>query len=182
MSEAIYECRKYDNDKAQISFMNFMRNKSKPFNKKPNFNQNKPQNFRQNFAPIHYNRGNYNNHFANNQNNPRTNQFPRLPINIQTRLMPPRQFSTNEQVFGPRPQQNYTPTPMSISTRNTSRKNNINTFTNRFAQNSRPNFISEELFNVENNEEEQRFSNSHQTNEKPPENFRIEASEYPESI
>lgn len=89
-------------------------------------------------------------------------QFPRGPVNIQRHPNPPVQrFPTNSQVFGrpqnvwkpnpsaPTPQQNK-PTPMSVSTRNTTPQFRRPPQNNYFQNNGqKPNIISEELFNTE---------------------------------
>ncbi|KAJ8983951.1 hypothetical protein NQ317_008653 [Molorchus minor] len=88
-------------------------------------------------------------------------QFPRNPINIQRHPNPPTpRFPTNNQVFGkpinvwkPNPSNAPTqnkPTPMSVSTRNTStqfRKPYQNNFFSNNGQ--KPTVIAEELFNTE---------------------------------
>lgn len=39
LEQALFECRRYDNNKSQTSFMNCIRNKPKPNNNRPNFKQ-----------------------------------------------------------------------------------------------------------------------------------------------
>ncbi|KAJ8913256.1 hypothetical protein NQ315_012874 [Exocentrus adspersus] len=96
-------------------------------------------------------------------------QFPRAPINIQRNPRPPvQEFPNNAQVFGKPPNvwnpqnnpstQQPKPTPMSVVTRNTTtqfRRPNPN-FTNNQSNNNyfqnnnqKPSFVSEELFNIE---------------------------------
>ncbi|KAF2883391.1 hypothetical protein ILUMI_22779 [Ignelater luminosus] len=88
----------------------------------------------------------------------RPSHFPQGPVNIQRNPnSPARKFPTNSQVFGKptnvrKPGTNIPtnrPTPMSISTRNTSHVKNpnpVNAFQN-YGQ--KPKVISEELFNTE---------------------------------
>lgn len=157
LEQALYECRKYDNEKAQITFMNFMRHKTKPNNlhKKPLITQNHrlqqtQPTFNKTYSPL-------SNNFALNQpySNPHHNTA-RSAINTQARPTP--NFNNNSnQNLGQNSHirrnsfsvQNK-PTPMSISTRNTFRPPQSN---NYFRQQSRPTFISEELFNIEQNSE-----------------------------
>lgn len=155
LEQALYECRKYDNDRAQVSFMNFMRNRTKnnsnnTFNhKRPipsNFNSNQPLRstappIRQNSYPNFSNSSNFNNRPVQQQG-----QFPRGPIQIRQN----NPQNQNSQIR--RPQNNQYPTPMSISTRNTFRPNNTNNGNannNHFRAQSKPTFTSEELFNIE---------------------------------
>lgn len=111
-----------------------------------------------------------------------TSPFPRGPVNIQPRPVPPKKYFTNEQVFGKptnvfKPGQNkstYTPTPMSISTRNT------NQF-KKFKPNGPPKYTFEELHHLDNLEEtepnNQYYSNDYYENPK----YNDEYSEYSEN-
>lgn len=215
LEQALYECRKYDNNKAQISFMNFMRSKSKinAHNNnsisKPSFKQGKinyqprpslyyPNNFGTNNVFDPHSNSNNNNFGQTTQ----TSQFPRGPINMPNQQKVPANFNIKKD-------QKYTPTPMSTTTRNsfsrqrptpmsTSTKHNFKQ--NYFQPQSRPTFISEELFNVESpqendipyNEYECPFPYDEQEQEHPhiqenyaespeeAENFRLPASEIAE--
>lgn len=105
--------------------------------------------------------------FPNNitpQTFPETNsiRFPSQPINIQSRPVK-RNFPTNQQVFG-KPKNvfapnsstsNKQPNPTPMSTSTNTRK--TNKFRSHFQNNSNqpPNFVSEELFEVEDNDEEE---------------------------
>lgn len=205
LEQALFECRRYDNNRSQISFMNFMRNKSKPNNNnKSNFNK-QTHNFRPNppsFYPQFYPRlpnhfnvpNNYNNSHSFNQQSPQPSQFPRGPINITPR---PPNTPSNPQISGTRKEQTYRPTPMSMTTKNTFNRQNVspmsvstrhNTRQNYFRAQSRPTFISEELYNVENpGDHDQNFDfypeqeHSQQLEyagtENEAENFQIPASE-----
>lgn len=145
------------------------------------------------FQNISKNNYNHSMKFQNNNQNygfsnqqPTTSQFPSVPINLQRNpnYKEPK-FFTNSQVFGrPQPQlqkptpmsisTNFSqkPTPMSISTNNTNPKLKSKNMNRNFypRNNSRPNFVSEELFNTEYCEEEspQDF----------PENFEEYSQEY----
>lgn len=160
LEQALYECRKYDNEKAQITFMNFMRHKTKPnnFSKKPMVQNSRPQQIQHMF-----NRNSYIphiNNFATNQqyrtplhNN---NNTTRSAVNSQARPTPNfnhnfnQNFNQNSQIRRNSAPIQDKPTPMSISTRNTFRPPQTN---NYFRQQSRPTFISEELYNIERNTE-----------------------------
>lgn len=153
LEQALFSCRKYDNEKSQAHFMNFMRNRSKPMTR-PN-NQNKPHipsnNSRPNFYPFAtHNQSNHNNfrqpfQFPKSQFNT-SNHFPRGPINIQPRPIK-QNFPTNSQVFGRKPDSK--PTPMSISTRNTFPRPQQQ---QSLQQSKPPTFAFEELHNSEPNE------------------------------
>lgn len=115
------------------------------------------------------------NYFQSNNNAPRFAQpnfqpqynnfqppkFPTGPVNVQPRTNYPQQrFPTNQQTFG-KPQNVWKPgqniqqqangTPMSISTRNTYRgpQNQYTDFRAQPGPSSRPNVVSEKLFNIE---------------------------------
>lgn len=116
---------------------------------------------------------NHPNSFRNNQpdfrNKPNnSSNFPTGPVNIQPRTnLPPQKFYTNSQVFGKNSnvwkpgqnQQNRITTPMSTSTKNTMRRpfETTRNFQPQPGPSNRPNYIVEELFNVdyENYEENQ---------------------------
>lgn len=110
---------------------------------------------------------NFNNHTPNNifrAQNTHQNYFPSQPIPIQPKAnQPPQRFFTNSQVFR-NPQQNKNvfkpnsnvtnmpkPTPMSISTRNSSNRFQQRPFQHQPFQQQQPqrNFVFEELFNTE---------------------------------
>lgn len=105
---------------------------------------------------------------------PSTSQFPRGPVNVQPRNLPPHRYPTNSQVFGKnqnvnvwksRPNTNNqtnTPTPMSVNTRNTTQNQNFRTnlqptFQPNFQQ--RPRYTFEELHNFENPDDYQTQEN-----------------------
>lgn len=110
------------------------------------------------------------NHFNQNISGPNRTPFPSQPVNVQPRAMPPQKFFTGQQVFGkprnvwkPNPsyKPDFTPTPMSISTRNTIKpqpsqqtKFGQQPRYNAFAQTG-PNkhFTHKELFQIENTDE-----------------------------
>lgn len=187
LEEALFACRKYDNERAQVGFMTFMRNKSKPPTsfKKPFSNaqnRNPAQNSfssrpSTNFFPI-YNKPTH--QVQNAQQNVSSNNFPRGPINIQTRPVQ-QKFPTNSQVFK---KPDYKPTPMSISTRNTFSRPQQN---NYFRPQSMPTFVSEELFNVEQNfdpNSPQSYYTEHDSEnyeETPEQNFQNESAQYSEN-
>lgn len=157
-----------------------LRNYSHPVNStKPKFNhfnnQNRYNSFNQrgqNYIPQNF------------SYRPNSTPFPSQPIDIRPRPIHNQKFFTNKQVFGssrsnvntnrnafaPKRnyQQQYEPTPMSISTRQTYRPNyqNNNQQSNFNQQSSyqRPTFISEELFNAETKKSE---------NVKAQQNFRM---------
>lgn len=128
----------------------------------PNYNQNyltNNNNYQQqaNYTP------NYDSQFrqpqiTNQNNNPQTSQFPKGPINIQSRYVPQKNFPTNRQVFGP-PKNVFKPTgqvptnkpePMSTRSRYTMPKQSFQS--NQYFKPSGPkNFISQELFQIEEN-------------------------------
>lgn len=110
-----------------------------------------------------------NNPFQQQFSFPSTSQFPRGPVNVQPRNLAPQRYPTNSQVFGknqnvnvwkPKPNmtnQTNTPTPMSVSTRNTTQHPNFRpnarpNFQSNFQPNfqQRPRYTYEELHNFEN--------------------------------
>lgn len=162
LDDCINQCRIFDNLQQQNSYLNFMRNNS---HKRSNFN--KPQNNfnyqRQNFSHSSNERST---HTLRHENS----QFPRGPIQMPTPRPVQRNFPTNRQVFGTptnvfRPRHNNAnsprPTPMTISTRNTftpknqNQPQNQNYSYNHFQNfgNNRPDKIIEEVYNVEQSEE-----------------------------
>lgn len=179
LEAALHECRKFDNEKAQISFMNFMRNRGKPSNntpiKKP-INLPRHHNFANNSYP------NYNFLPKTNQNISRpiqtqTTPFPRGPINInQSKPTPPSENRPSSSgTFSRKPE--YKPTPMSISTRNTYRPQYNQ---NHFKPQSRPTFIAEEIYNVENENYDQDYGqNVYYQNENISENNSSENFQIP---
>lgn len=73
-----------------------------------------------------------NQHYQSNYNPYLRSTFPSQPVQVQPRYLPPHRLPTNKEVFGP-PQNVWKPTgqvpqnkptPMSVSTRNTSAQNN----------------------------------------------------------
>ncbi|KAL3282622.1 hypothetical protein HHI36_005797 [Cryptolaemus montrouzieri] len=172
LEQALMECRKFDNERCQINFMNFIRNQSKGSQSQKRY-----------VPPLknHYNAYNKQfKHFSNSaveNNKPSTSHFPSQPINLQKRNESEihRNFPTNSQVFGkriPERKPDYKPTPMSISSRVTHRNNAFNNHKqNYFTPKSRPSFISEEVYNIEENVDEDN------TFENPEEDFYTEASE-----
>ena len=161
IEECLNRCRVYDDHQQNTSFLNFMRQKDfKPKNNSTNGNQKNI--FGNNMIPRNQNV------FQPNQNvfQPRQNVFqPRSFIPQQQPQMPfTPVFKTNH----PNQNEQYKPTPMSVNTRNSYRpmntfqkSNNSNsqnirhnsTFipnkSNYFKSTGPPNFISEELFNQE---------------------------------
>lgn len=209
IAQSIEDCllalRNYDNQKQQIEFLNFVRNKTpirrnatpnKPFNKNASqFNNQNPN--RGNFQPPAQNTNFYPNFNTNFNNNPRpysnfnnNNNFNTRYNNQQyqrgpSRFVPPYNGPNNFQNHNRKPEPE--PTPMSISTRNTfNRSNNFRTFNrpnnnfnnNHFKNTGPSNFIAEELYNVENPEfsEEEQERNNYESHTES-ENFRVEASE-----
>lgn len=119
----------------------------KSFVKKPNFQpkQNQQHNFKFYQPPQPT-------YFASNFPRPSNNLFNNNRPNFIQRPPQPKP-STSNQNSGPPRNQYYKPTPMSISTQNTFRPQQNNQ--RSFAQNqtrpstSRPNFVFEELYNIE---------------------------------
>lgn len=164
LEQALFECRKFDNDKAQVNFMKFIRNqnnndnyntKNTNSNRRPNYNRFQPRNHNK-FIPHN------NNYPTNNQANQIQNSrkslsqiesrpFPSEPIALEFRQTPPTNFPTRSQVFG---RTENRPIPMSINTRNTNRNTQRSRQTNYFTPRSHPTFTTEELFNVETDEDQ----------------------------
>lgn len=177
LEQALFECRKYDNDRSQISFINFIRNKGKISQTRPqnnsqnsNFRNKHPQN------PRTYPQPSYVPH--NLSNKPiYPNKFPTGPINIQTRPVPQQNLPTNAQVFGKKPEPK--PTPMSVcTTLKPQTMNKSQNFKRNFPiSNPGPrqsNFTFEELYNTE---IESGQNNTENYVDNWPENFPIDASE-----
>lgn len=171
LEQALYECRKYDNEKSQITFMNFMRQQSKsgsfkppahlpmkpqgnhnfgnknftpPVNKFPTTPQFRPQwNNYPNSNPFRFANNNNRHLFNNNNFRGTTNNFPRGPVNIQPR---PYVQNTNNNFARNHSNTLYKPTPMSVSTRNTYRPPPNGTI---IQQPGRPTLVFEELTNIE---------------------------------
>ena len=179
LEECLNRCITYENEKSIKDYHEFVRRRTSVNHQKPS--QKPPAN---NFNP--QTRNYFIPNFANKP------QFPTGPINIQPRQMTqPQQFWTNRQVFGNKAkpvtgttmsklQNQSRPTPMS-----TSSKSNAKIFQPH--PQSRPNFISKELFNCEIDPELQEVLNYYEPeseNEEPSEiteiddeNFRETASE-----
>lgn len=140
LEDALTQLRNYDNHQQQVNFLNFVRQRHliKPSKIQP---QAKPvPRFPQNIPYF----SNHQRPVQNFQQSREQTPFPRGPVNIQTRPINNTNFPTNSQVFGKK--QEFKPTPMSISTRNTS---NFNRNQNHFRQTGPRNFVSEELHNME---------------------------------
>lgn len=155
LEDCLIQLRNYDNYKQQVNFLNFMRQKVplKQNLRQPIPNRNPPPkipNQQFNTTPFS-NQINSTSHASfrnpNYNQNQNKNQFPSGPINIQTRPIQ-RHFPTNSQVFGNKSQPE--PTPMSISTRNTTRsfQNAPNRYNNNFRNPGPQNFITE-IHNIE---------------------------------
>lgn len=176
-------------------FKNYNLPKPKPVVHKPQINQ-RPMNNPNNFNHNNY----YHNNYPNNYSQQSTSQpatfyqqrtnFPSQPIKVTPRPVTNQKFFTNQQVFGTQNQRkpntnvfkrntNYTPTykptPMSTTTRQTIQPK-------PYTQN-RPNFIAEELFNVDDDNEavefeiNETFENLPQKDEYTEQNFRIGPNE-----
>lgn len=179
LEQALFQCRKYDNDKSQIGFMNFLRNKGKNTHSSPmNHIKGKypMKNPAHNMPPQRHH--SYISNYDNSQNIPK---FPTGPVNIQPRPAPQQKFFTNEQVFGKKPEPK--PTPMSVCTRLTNKmqSNKPQNFNrNFFKVGPKPtNYAVEEVYNaeIENDVEE---VDSEYYEEDSEENFREQASENPQ--
>lgn len=167
IEECLLQLRNYDNYRQQVDFLNFMRNKSgkqnvntpikKPQQFQPSFNAQTKRVGNSNFYP------NFNSNFNPNLNqnfNQNLNNFPRnynQNFNSKFNNQHSRGFPQNgpkqnsSQIVGNNSRQE--PTPMSISTRNTFRQTQ-NRPNNHFQSRGPCNFISEELNNVQNTNEE----------------------------
>lgn len=198
LEEALLECRRYDNNKAQISFMNFLRNRSKPL-QKPNAHTNFKHHTHQSqnnkpFVPSFIQNRGFNSYqhkpsFSPNPQ-PTRPEFPRGPINIQPRQLQPQRYPTNSEVFGKKLDNNK-PVPMSTTSAYSYRPKQNSQVSNMFKKSYKPqhNFIAEELYNAEymNSPEnlpqnENLYHNHHYESEAcefndNEENFQTEASE-----
>jgi hypothetical protein len=96
---------------------------------------------------------------------PQNNSFPRGPIDIKPKSVPPPKILTNSQVFGK--QKEDKPVPMSVCTRNTVRptannfrnNNNFKNNNNLRQMNRQPDFIFEEIYNTQTDYDENEFFN-----------------------
>ncbi|KAF5281339.1 hypothetical protein FQA39_LY17823 [Lamprigera yunnana] len=158
LEDCILQLRNYDNHKRQVNFLNFIRQKPTNRNFVRNINtHNKPQ-FQKLTQPNHsfnnpnrFNSPNFNhnfyktNQFNSNPNYKNThNNFPTFP-NATNTSSDGNRYPRNQYNFNYRKPE-YKPTPMSISTRNTNRSRGT---PNHFQATGPANFISEELYNVE---------------------------------
>jgi hypothetical protein len=166
LENALIECRKYDNDKAQVNFTNFMRqNSRKPVNK-TDYSKANNQKIKYVYQPT---RPAFANNFVNplpethNIPKPQNNSFPRGPIDIKPKSVPPPKILTNSQVFGK--QKEDKPVPMSVCTRNTVRptannfrnNNNFKNNNNLRQMNRQPDFTFEEIYNTQTDYDENEF-------------------------
>jgi hypothetical protein len=155
LEASLFECRRLDNHKTQIAFMQFLRNKDKPQNiAKPG--NSKPYQLHQQ-TNFNANNGMYRPRFNNTPQINYQNQvvpFPRGPVNIRPAINVQKYFPTNSQVFGRnnnqgRAQNLNTPTPMSgVSFQRTG------TNQRHFANPRTSNFTFQELTNVETTNED----------------------------
>ncbi|KAF5285668.1 hypothetical protein FQA39_LY16532 [Lamprigera yunnana] len=158
LEDCILQLRNYDNHKQQVNFLNFIRQNPTNRNFVRNINtHNKPQ-FQKLTQPNHsfnnpnrFNSPNFNhnfyktNQFNSNPNYKNThNNFPTFP-NATNTSSDGNRYPRNQYNFNHRKPE-YKPTPMSISTRNTNRSRGT---PNHFQATGPANFISEELYNVE---------------------------------
>lgn len=119
-----------------------------------------PNHFNQNLT---YNRFSQPNMFNNQPSFPNYGNkpaFPRGPINIQPRPIQNQHFPTNRQVFGP-PQDVFKPTgkipvekPEPMSTRSRYTMPPLSSRNNHFRPNGPRNFVSQELYHLEENPQE----------------------------
>lgn len=154
LEDCIVQLRGYDNQQQQIKFLNFMRQKvplrttQKPNNTssslRPQYYFKFPQN------SVTYPQQNLQNLPALQYNKPNTFIRGVTPNNSQVR---PTQMKYYPNFQGFDKKTEPKPTPMSISTNNTTQKFDQNRFK---PQQQKPNFLVEELFNVE-PPNEQRF-------------------------
>lgn len=164
LEDCLVHLRNYDNHKQQINFLNFVRQKTP--NKPSKFQETKNHNtnFNRNYYQPVLNSQTNTQPVVSTSNQQNQNSFPRGPIHYFNR------FSNNN---SQQQRQQYTPTPMSVSTNNTFRQNrNHQPRTNYFRSNGPRNFVSEELHNIQ----EPINENVVQNNSENVENFPIEAS------
>lgn len=160
LEDCLVQLRNYDNHKQQINFLNFVRQKT----------PNKTSRFQEATKPFKAN-------YYQPVPNPQTNAQPiASPSNHQTQNLFPRRPINNLNQFNnynsQRQKQQFTPTPMSISTNNTFQTNrNQQPRTNYFRSTAPRNFISEELHNVQENDHVETHNNYQNV-----ENFPTEAS------
>lgn len=165
--------------KNNFSNQNFMRRPPGPTNYRyntPNFSNQNNQ----------YQNNQYqNNQYQNNQypnNNFQNSRFPNQPLNLQPRQMPERRFPTNREVFGP-PKNVFKPTgqvpntkpePMSTTSRNpTIRQPPYQNYNqnNNFRASGPRNFMSQELFQIENQHDELQNTETAQNTEAAGQNL-----------
>ena len=182
LEQALYECKKLDNERSQIEFANFLRSQKAPRNRQSqnhqnsnSFNNNQPR--YQNHFPFNRNSNINNNlfkHQASYQHPPQRPNFNRQNFSNsknQINFQKPQFQPLNGQS---QPSTNYNkPTPMSTSTAHTF--NRPKPQQNYFRQTGPPRVAVEELFNVENlngennlqdlNQEDVQFDNFENENE-----------------
>ncbi|KAF5306342.1 hypothetical protein FQR65_LT07366 [Abscondita terminalis] len=181
LEDALTQLRNYDNHQQQVSFLNFIRHKQpSQFSKQTSHQTKQPLKSTQIQKPSHS--YNYQQPSLNMRFSHHSNQFPRGPINIQSRPIQSN-FPTNSQVFGKKPE--FKPTPMSVNTRNTFQSNRNQNQPqlqrNHFQQTGPRNFTSEELYNVEqsdNNEHKSEYFEDVSTLNQSFENFNTNISCY----
>ncbi|KAF5271897.1 hypothetical protein FQR65_LT17531 [Abscondita terminalis] len=179
LEDALTQLRNYDNHQQQVSFLNFIRHKQpSQFSKQTSHQTKQPLKSTQIQKPSHS--YNYQQPSLNMRFSHHSNQFPRGPINIQSRPIQSN-FPTNSQVFGKKPE--FKPTPMSVNTRNTFQSNRNQNQPqlqrNHFQQTGPRNFTSEELYNVEqsdNNEHKSEYFEDVSTLNQSFENFNTNIS------
>lgn len=206
LEDCLVQLRKHDNHKQQVNFLNFIRHKNpaklvKP-NRNPNtFHQQNAQrnstytpnyNFQRTYVPpqaisrpAQVPSTSFRNQNSYHQN---SNPFPRGPIDINRKPSRNMPFGNNPHRNQPQPK----PTPMSIcnSLRPTTNTQNRNQNYNFFQRSGPPDIISEELYNIEDSEQndyEYEYYDDHtepNINEnyanddiEENENFQLEASE-----
>lgn len=167
IEECINRCKFFDNRKQEWEYCEFLR-KSQETPKKPIHIRPQPSNYPNrsnhynNFTPNYFNNPpNFTNPATNSQFNNNSRNPPGFPHSINKPISNNQRFPTNREVFGIKPGSNIyknqpKPTPMSISTRNTSKQPqqtpmsiSTRTFQRNPNQSQQPKFYSEELFNVQ---------------------------------
>ena len=153
LEECLNKCITYDNEKSIKDYHEYMRRKASE-NQKPKFAQKPPNPFA--FKPSNFQFGPPRNNYQNFNNNSRPQNFssPKVPFPNKQFSAQPQRFPTNKQVFGnaAKPigstmsQLQNRPTPMSVASKSHGR-----IFPNY--QQQKPNFISQELFNCETDEQ-----------------------------
>ncbi|KAF5307279.1 hypothetical protein FQR65_LT06995 [Abscondita terminalis] len=175
LEECLSKCKFYDNRKREEQYYDYIRDPIRKQFPKPNYS--KPSNNVTSTTPNRYN------NFQNTA--PMNSNYHQVPPRIEPRpfqgsinkpiQQSPRVF-TNKQVFGnpvsTTTSQNHSkPTRMSGISTFTTRKQPFQpnrTFSNHFRSTSAPNFVSQELHNIESLNDESQFSNSF--NEEPTPN------------